>query len=140
MLLVPVTENYPGAASANNISFVLDDKAYVGMGNDSLYKCHIDIWEFSVTGTSNINEKNTIQDVSIFPNPTSGIFTFKLPEQISDYPMVLTIYSMDGKICRQENINQSETRISLKELASGVYVYSISSQSQRHSGGKIILK
>ncbi len=63
--------------------------------------------------------------ISIFPNPSKGILTFKLPQAIVNAN--LKVYSVDGKVVFSEEGNlQTTSSYNLKHLNNGLYFVSIS--------------
>jgi hypothetical protein len=63
------------------------------------------------------NTENNVA-VSLFPNPTTGVFTVSAHAQ-----GVLTVYTLEGKEVSKHEVNKGETQISLpNELARGIYM------------------
>ncbi|MEO0898683.1 MAG: starch-binding protein [Bacteroidota bacterium] len=66
-------------------------------------------------------------DVSISPNPSSGVFLFQF-ETATETDQQLQIVGLDGRVIRQERISaQTSTyKIDLTQLAKGLYMYRLS--------------
>ncbi len=74
-----------------------------------------------VAGTSDF----TLAPISIFPNPSDGILSFKIPQAIQNAKV--KIYSIDGKIVFSEETNLETTNsYNLKHLNSGLYFVTVS--------------
>ena len=61
----------------------------------------------------------------VFPNPVSNILNIQIPT--SAEPTNLKIYNVLGKLVLEKNIIQSETKLDLSSMASGVYMMSFES-------------
>ncbi len=87
------------------------------------------------TGIENANKENA--NISVFPNPSQGIFYIESEVKFDD----LQIYSTDGKlILSQElNVNDSNFKIDLKDQSKGVY-YLLLNNSQTTIHKQLIVK
>ncbi|MCG2418403.1 T9SS type A sorting domain-containing protein [Aequorivita sp. F47161] len=75
-----------------------------------------------IAGVSDLSAETTI---SIFPNPSEGILTFKIPQSILNAKV--KIYSIDGKVVFSEEKNlETTSSYNLKHLKGGLYFVSIS--------------
>lgn len=75
--------------------------------------------------TAGITDINTSSLISIFPNPSEGILSFKIPQTIQNAKV--NIFSIDGKIVFSEKGNLETTNsYNLKHLNSGLYFVTIS--------------
>ena len=75
-----------------------------------------------IMGVTNIYTGSEIQ---IFPNPSEGILTFKIPQAVQNAKV--KIFSIDGKIVFSEEGNLETTNsYNLKHLNSGLYFVTIS--------------
>jgi hypothetical protein len=75
-------------------------------------------------------EENAAVSISLFPNPTSGMFTLSLGTSVSE-DMVVTISDITGKVVLNGQIPSDTKQITLdaSALSSGIY-------SVKISGGK----
>ena len=64
--------------------------------------------------------------IELFPNPTSDYFTIKSEKEI-----LLRIYSLDGKLVRQEKITNQSSKIDVSNLNSGIYSLIIESDTNQ---------
>ncbi|CAM3292122.1 T9SS type A sorting domain-containing protein [Aequorivita lipolytica] len=75
-----------------------------------------------IVGVTDFNASSVI---SIFPNPSEGILTFNIPQEILNAKV--KIYSVDGKAVFSEERNlETTSTYNLKHLNSGLYFVSIS--------------
>lgn len=68
-----------------------------------------------------VDEQQSIE-MEVFPNPNAGIFTV-----VTDRPLVLEIYSLEGKRILVQNINPGNTAINV-DVPSGVYLMRASNE------------
>ncbi len=105
------------------VYYYIDD---VCVSTDSLYN---ETW----TGFHQIN--NTLNTISIFPNPSKGFFTIDSPIPIESY----SLFNLNGQLITEKKIISSlSVQIDLTNQPSGIYMLHIKS-NQRISNHKIIL-
>jgi hypothetical protein len=71
-------------------------------------------------------DKNNL-DVSVFPNPSTGLFNLTLPEGQA-YQLIVT--DLTGKVIQHETIGSKAARIDLSKEAKGVYMLKIVSENK----------
>lgn len=72
---------------------------------------------------------------SYFPNPTNGDMTFVIPDSIETH--TVQFYNNLGQLVLTKNIGTSLQTVSLEELSSGIYYFSIATSTTNYTG-KII--
>ncbi|HLU84332.1 MAG TPA: T9SS type A sorting domain-containing protein [Vicingaceae bacterium] len=77
---------------------------------------YIDDLELSGTLTTSITELNLANSISIYPNPTNGIFSVE-----ADNMKSIEITSITGEIVQELVINNNKTTIDLTSFSSGIY-------------------
>jgi hypothetical protein len=70
---------------------------------------------------------NDLDDSSVFPNPSDGIFNLELNE-----PSKLSIFNILGELVSESHVNPGKNRIDLSEQSSGVYVFHYSASGIKH--------
>lgn len=76
--------------------------------------------------TTAINEKMTNTGFLLYPNPAAQQITI----ETSSIPATLFMYSADGKLVLQKNINKNNQTISLEELQNGLYKITLVNSEQ----------
>ncbi len=72
-----------------------------------------------------VTDFNAAPTISIYPNPSEGVLTFKIPAAIQNAKV--KIYSVDGKLVFSEERNlETTSTFNLKQLNSGLYFVTIS--------------
>jgi len=114
-----------------------------GGQNYTGYRCN-DMWRFVpdttcpylCNQTTEIKETpNNKSEISLYPNPTSGIFTLTYNSQFSILNSQLEIYDVLGQeVYHQAIINQESTIINLPQLSNGVYFYQLSNSKETYRG------
>ncbi len=91
------------------------------------------------TGIVGINEMNNIsRKISIFPNPSKGIFNIQL--QGINEKTEIHIYNLLGENICNTQINTNTTKIDLTSQPPGTYLYRIVSEKGEAIGsGKLII-
>jgi N-acetylneuraminic acid mutarotase len=124
--------NFSGTARWLAASFSIGNFGYVATGGNfaPTYK---DLWEFSpgLLGQYEEDENNLI---SIYPNPSNGIFNLQNPELIKS----IAVYNAAGeKIIQSGNINANRL-IDLSNQPAGIYVLQAITKQERIFCKKII--
>jgi len=83
------------------------------------------------------NELNTSK-ISVYPNPSSGAFTFSIQNKSTN--MTLNIISMLGECIYSTTVNSETVNINLNKQAKGIYFYQVKTEKEIINSGKIILK
>ncbi len=85
----------------------------------------------------NVGIKNytSNSNLSIYPNPTNGIFTIS---SSSSKATSVMIYGVDGTLVYSKSLNPNQTSINIEELANGIYIYKIASDHQNYKIGKLV--
>lgn len=92
----------------------------------------------NVSGITDLN-KSTI-DILAYPIPTSGELKIQLPSNLTDKQFTITFYDVNSsKIKSQSYSDKSEVSISIADLPSGIYYYTMLSDAFTSKPQKIIL-
>jgi len=85
--------------------------------------------------SAGINEIKTNDNVSIYPNPTSGIFTLSYNSQLSILNSQFKIYDVTGREVYTQAINNStQLTIDISQLSKGIYFYQLTNHSETYRG------
>jgi hypothetical protein len=96
-------------------------------GSQLIYKIHSDILLLTST---NPGKQNNNQSVSICPNPANNELTVTLLKNINTEGMVLEIVNTEGKMVKNQAINNSVTKINLTNLNNGLYIMRLISKDE----------
>lgn len=90
-------------------------------------------WDYTPLSTY----EQQVEDISIYPNPSSGVFNISYKsENLASF----NIYAINGKLIRKGSIEKStRTKVNLTDLAKGVYILQIISSNHSYSK-KIIIE
>jgi PKD repeat protein len=90
-----------------------------------------------VESIGSIDSKN---ELSIYPNPTSGEFSIEIPENICD--ATLGVFTLDGKEIFNQNLDEKTTKkitLVLTDLTKGVYIVKLQSDEELYTQ-KLLIK
>jgi len=147
--IFPLTDacspNYPGVMFMNFMDYTDDAcKQMFTVGQASridatLYGTRISLQSSSgcLPSTVNINENDFNETISIYPNPTSGMFNIKLNSLYQNYSTISIINAVGQKIISIPNAD-SLTIIDLSTQPNGIYLIQINSNTEAFNK-KIIL-
>jgi N-acetylneuraminic acid mutarotase len=130
--------DFTGAARRYMGCFVIGNRAYAGLGTSGTN--YNDLWEYG--SISGVQENNSTNSISIFPNPVYESATIHFSNSIEDGTLTLT--DVNGKCVREiKNINGNSVLFNREELASGIYFISIFEKTKMipvSNVGKIVLE
>ena len=81
--------------------------------------------------TAGIKENEELR-ASVYPNPFTNNFTFKLPGEAENFE--ITIYSGTGEKLKELKTKKSEVNLKMDDVPSGIYFYCIRSSTQTYTG------
>jgi uncharacterized protein (DUF433 family) len=128
------TYGYTWSTTESTSSIVVDTTS---LGGNGTYNITVDVVDFATTCTysDNINvtfsvctgiDKNaTTNNINIYPNPTTGIFT--ITGNVKN--ATVNVMSITGEVIYQNNIIDNSSTIDLSNNAKGLYFISISSEN-----------
>ena len=92
--------------------------------------------------TVGTNEIVTYSNVSVYPNPTSGLLNIELPSDVDLSEVNVKIVDLNGRVVLEKDkssLQQFNLNLGKYNLASGVYQLTINSASNTLYNGKITL-
>ena len=108
--------NFPGLARKHATGFVIAGKAYLGPGDSGSGPFYNDLWEYT-PGPSSIDEAGFENSVSVYPNPSSGIFSIQSTGKI----LMIEIMNVLGEKIYSEQINADKKENDLFYIPKGIY-------------------
>ena len=126
--------NFGGTARNFSVGFSIGNNGYIGTGTDGAVQS--DFWEYSPSVTS-MNELNSVNLVSVYPNPFFIQTTISLSQEVNDASLI--IYDLSGKEVKNINFSGKQVVMERENLFSGIYFYRIVLKEKTISKGKIII-
>lgn len=122
-------ESYLGRTVKGDYIDVYD--SYIGC--DSLVITHLSILEASnpLCKTTAVQEISKTTDLSVSPNPTYNNINIKF-KNINFLNTSATLHSINGDLILKKELKSDDTTISLKTLASGIYLLIIETPADRY--------
>ena len=129
---LPVATPPPGTYSGTGVSGLNFDPALSGVGTFTITYTSTDNFGCSnsasttiqVDDCSSVDEINALSNVSIFPNPSNGLYTISLGQELGQ--VEYAIFTMDGKTV-QTGTTASDFTIDLRKERKGSYLLQLSS-------------
>ncbi len=121
-----------------------------GLNFDTLGNLYIaDAWNNVIRkvtyDTNTVTGNNLIvksEGLRVFPNPSSGVFTFQLSVIGIQHPVSIGVYNILGeRVYSQFNINSSTFNIDLSSQPDGIYLYRLLTEKGELVGqGKVVIE
>ena len=84
-----------------------------------------------------VEEKQVVEDIAVYPNPTDGCFKIIMPEGVSTGHPYYLIYDLNGVLINEKSLSE-ETDVDIGNMPNGVYLLKIINGDETYS--KIIVK
>ncbi len=114
--------DFDGAARRFSVGFNINGRGYFGSGTNGIN--FNDFWAFD--HFLKLEETSAIVDCSVFPNPTTDVLNFRINNSNETSPVKLEIFDLTGKVWYSSYFNTTEFSISIYDLPSGNYTYTLS--------------
>ena len=77
------------------------------------------------------NYSSTLNDIVIYPNPSSDNIYVEIPNELSLQSIEISVFSIDGKMVYKQSVENSSSQleISLEDLKSGVYILELKGEN-----------
>lgn len=103
---------------------------------------NVNTTNFAINSNMNVDDVNKEDALTIYPNPSKGIFTIELNTKANN--VSYAVFNLEGKLIAQSNINNNGGKISqqvnLSHLPSGTYVVQVNNGGEKISKKLIINK
>lgn len=88
------------------------------------------IWVYEGNEPVGVNEVNTTNQISIYPNPANEVITVNISNESLSR---IEIYDITGKLVLSQTVRQKKTTIDIKDLNSGMYLMNVISGNAKYS-------
>jgi len=92
----------------------------------------------TATGIYSFNGDNSLETISIYPNPFSTSLTIDLSHVSNSNNAQLIIYNVVGELVMTRSLGQTISKIETADLAPGFYFYKVLSNEKILSSGRLI--
>lgn len=97
---------------------------------------------FTINSTLGVDDVNKADNLTIYPNPSTGVFTIELNSNAKN--ISYSVYSLEGKLISQNNVNHNggkfSQKLNLSHLPSGTYLVQVNNGSEKISKKLIVSK
>jgi len=137
-------------STPNNGSYTFTVPSGLGISNkarlmiraiDNVF-LNVNSTDFTINSNLSTNEVSKVNEFTIFPNPSNGIFIL---ESNSSKNLSYSVYSIDGRLVSSKRDIEARSgkvseKVNLSNLASGVYIIKVENDGQTTSKKLIITK
>jgi lysyl endopeptidase len=111
------------STNSNNYSVTGDGTIVVTMGAANFG--NNEFHTFCIGASVGIEDKNAVkQDFSIYPNPTSGLFTVEFPQNMNE-EYTISVMDLTGRIIYETTDSKLKKMINLEGLSTGKYIITV---------------
>lgn len=114
---------------------VKTDSIYNTIAEDCAYESYVDL-----DTTTHVIYLEDIAEVNIFPNPFQEEMTVEIIGEVELKEVAFVVYDLTGRLVRRESFSGQTFQFSRNNLTTGMYLYSIESEGQTVSTGKIVIQ
>jgi hypothetical protein len=118
--------------SSGSVTYSIGQVFYTYIG-ESVYNVAQGIQQGELSKTLDTAE-NTVEpkaEIFIFPNPTTDYVIINMEGfEFESGPRSYQLYDLQGRLLKQNTINQTETQIYLNDLSSSIYLLQVYSNNQ----------
>ncbi len=127
---------YPRSKS---LSAYAGQSVYIGLQHDAKYMDALSIDDVMVIENSflqTIHESNLEESVTIYPNPSLGLFTVNFP---SSTKRLVEVYNGFGELLYSNNFSTTTVSLDLTDFNSGVYSMKVSSSNNKTTLKQLVI-
>ncbi len=135
--------DYGGGHVTSAVAFSINGRGYVATGADT-FGLRNDLWEYTPDASIGFDDISKEHSVSISPVPFHDVAQVKISSSSSANSLILfKLFDAKGNLVREFQTDEKTFTLERKELRSGIYFYSISSEEQGKKmidAGKIVIE
>jgi N-acetylneuraminic acid mutarotase len=125
--------------AANQISFTINNRVFVGLGNDSLGRPVTDFYEFIPDSTIGFDDASDESGIRLYPTVIKNYFTVEFIKAPSS-TTILSLYDLQGKLIDQFSLTAFKNILEKKLIYTGICLYAIRQQGKTVKTGKVIFE
>ena len=131
--------NFGGATRWLAVGFSIGNKGFIGTGGNAAFSPDFkDLWEYTPEATA-VNELDNAINISVYPNPSNGVFSIEMDKCSETDKTELLVYDMKGELVFRSIKNKLPLSIDLSTLQRGVYFLNMTANKKQVSK-KILLE
>ena len=131
-----LTENSKGNSTSIQAYTAEDNDPYIGIAYYRLKQIDID-GKTTYSKTIAVTIISSESELKAFPNPTTSILNLQI-DNAATRKLVYALYTIDGRLIVQQNINNTTTTITTSSLANGTYLLHVKDKGILVKSFKII--
>lgn len=113
--------------------YVLKLKAGNSNCSDSIVKTIVVVLE----NTVGLEENVSVSRVTVYPNPSSGVFYVSVPQAEGSR---IAVYSISGQVVLEQDLQNEKSELNLSQVNKGIYLYTIRLSSGKTQSGRLIIQ
>lgn len=86
-----------------------------------------------INNTVSVNENKLVGKLSIYPNPSNGLFYVKLPQVMNGSEINIKVFNLLGEILLNTKTNNNLSQIDLSKEPNGVYIIRVNDSNQAYN-------
>ena len=113
--------------SSGSVTYSIGQVFYTYIG-ESVYDVAQGIQQEELSQTLDTTENSVVPkaEIFVFPNPTIDYVTVNMEGfEFENGPRSYQLYDLQGRLLKQNTINQNETQIDLNDLSSSIYILQV---------------
>ena len=131
--------DFGGGARRSAVAFSIGNRGYCGTGKD-VNGSKRDLWEYTPLPPLGVNDPQENISVAVFPNPMSVSSTVAFHSVNGLKEPSLKLFDVNGKILREEKLNDDRYTLQRNDLPSGIYFISIFDNGRSLHTAKLIIQ
>jgi hypothetical protein len=119
-----ITTGSNASGSSGSVAYSIGQVFYTYIGEQSVYNVAQGVQQLGKDSSLGIPEiDNPKTEIFVFPNPTSDFVSVSMKGfELENGQRSFKLYDIQGRLLKQNTINQDETQVSLNNLSPSIYM------------------
>lgn len=134
------TENNPSVSNTSvaGNNYAANEIGILGLGSLDIQSASFSVMTYfgCVDYLGGIDENTFAEELKVYPNASSGIFTF---EQASTNQLTINIYNTSSQLINASESKSIATSLDLTSLSEGIYYYRVIRDDGQNATGKLVI-